>query len=188
MGTAMGTGQATGQTGTGRRGERGRLVAALGAVALLAGCESRLNPVNWFAGPERPATVTEPVAAGVGETSPDDPIAVRDPRPLVDQVADLRVEPRPGGGTLVTAIGVPATQGWFEAALVPETAAVDGAPTPRDGVMAFRFVAVPPPQPRPAGPARAREISAGVVLGPEASAAARTIVVRAARNERSARR
>jgi hypothetical protein len=70
---------------------------------------------------------------------------------------------------------------------VPETVAVDGDPVPRDGVMAFRFVAVPPPVPRPAGTARAREISAGVLLGPSATAATRTIVVRGARNERSAR-
>lgn len=175
------------QAGEGGAPRRGRLVAALGAAALLAGCESRLNPLTWFSGPERPQTVVEPAAAGADGTSPDDPIAVRDPRPLVDQVAALRVEPRPGGSTLVTAIGLPPTLGWFEAALVPETAAIDGDPVPRDGVMAFRFVAVPPPQSRSAGTARAREISAGAVLGPDATAATRTIVVRGARNERSAR-
>jgi hypothetical protein len=176
-----------GQAGQRRTIRRGRLVAALAAAVLLAGCGSRLNPINWFSGAERPATVVEPVAAGAGDTSPNDPVAVRDPRPLVDQVAALRVEPRPGGATLVTAIGLPPTLGWFEAALVPETVAIDGDPVPRDGVMAFRFVAVPPLQPRPAGTARAREISAGALLGPDAAAATRTIVVRAARNERTAR-
>lgn len=146
---------------------------------VLAGCETRWNPVNWFG---RSQEATLPVAAAETPT-----IVPQDPRPSVDQVVELTVD-RVEGGALITAMGVPATQGWFEADLVPDTRDIEGRPQAEDGELAFRFVAVPPPTPQPAGSPRSRQISASVFVSSQRLEGARTITVKGQTNQRSSRR
>jgi hypothetical protein len=157
---------------------RGSVLAAMAALVFLASCGTRLNPFNWFGG-----ATEEPVAVDMDDADG----APADPRPLVDQVAALQVDRVPGGA-LVTAIGLPPTQGHFEAELVPTATALDGRPAPDDGVLTFRFVAVPPPGPRRSGTQASRELSAGVFLTDQTLAPVRTITVVGERNRRSARR
>lgn len=156
---------------------RGSVLAAMAALVFLASCGTRLNPFNWFGG-----STSEPVAA----TTQDEAEPV-DPRPLVDQVIALQVDRAPGGA-LVTAVGLPTVQGFHGAELVPTETGIDDRPVAEDGVLTFRFVAVPPPGRRPSGTPASREISAGVFLTDQALAAVRTITVVGARNQRSARR
>ncbi|MEM0937770.1 MAG: hypothetical protein AAF646_08120 [Pseudomonadota bacterium] len=158
---------------------RGSVLAGLLALLCLAACESRLNPFNWFGTSEETSL---PVEAAEAPT-----IEPQDPRPTVDQITALTVDRIPGGA-LVTAIGIPATQGWAAAALVPVARDDEGEPVAEDGVMTFRLVAVPPVTAEPVGSARSREISAGVFLSDQALEPVRTITVRAASNQRSSRR
>ena len=133
------------------------LVASL----ILTGCgrlaESRLNPFNWF-GRDRAVEAVAPV-----ETS--------DPRPVVDQVIGLSIDPSPGGA-IVRAVGLPATQGHFAAALVPE----DSLP----GILVFTFRLVPPVGPTRVSTQRSREVVAGTFLTDQALSGVR-------RNPRSGR-
>ena len=78
-----------------------RRFVVLGLGLALAGCgrigQSKLNPFNWFEKSEPRETIVLP-----GEQT--------DPRPLVDTVLSMQVEPIPGGA-IVRARGVSPTQG-----------------------------------------------------------------------------
>ncbi|MEM9249080.1 MAG: hypothetical protein AAGB05_10320 [Pseudomonadota bacterium] len=156
-----------------------RLTAVLLATLALAGCESRLNPFNWF-GQSQETTV--PVAAAEAPT-----IAPRDPRPTVSQIASLTIDRVPGGA-LVTATAIPATQGWFETGLVPARRSNTGVPIVENGELTLRFVAVPPRTGAPVGSERSREVTAGIFLSDQTLEDVRTITVRGAQNQRSSRR
>lgn len=151
------------------------LWAALGAAMLLAGCESRYNPANWF-GRDEPPPVTEEA----------EEVVRRDPRPSIDQVISLRSERVPGGA-LVTAVGLPPTQGWFAAALIPEATDIADRPVPENGVLSFRFVVVPPQTPQQAGTQASREVTVGTFLPDSRLAGVRSIVVKGERSQRSTR-
>jgi len=149
------------------------LLAVL-SVALLAGaCGSRLNPVNWFGRSTEQQVVT---AAAPG-------VKPADPRPLVDQVIDMRVEQIPGGA-IVHAVGLPPYQGYWKAALVAEN---DGRPDEK-GVLLLSFRAYQPAAPTPQGTQPSREITAGLFLSNQDLEAVRGIVVRGAQNQRTSRR
>ncbi|MEM1389276.1 MAG: hypothetical protein AAF748_09910 [Pseudomonadota bacterium] len=143
-----------------------RLVIGLVALGMLAGCgrvaESRLNPINWF-GP------SETVEADT-ETTPSDP------RPLVAQVTDLRLERVPGG-VIVRASGLPERQGFFGAELVARN---DGLP--EDGVLSYQFRVVPPATATRAGTPQSRELIVGVFLSDQSMAGVRRIRVSGATN------
>ncbi len=158
---------------------RATLTIGLVALLALAGCESRFNPFNWFGGSEETRVSVEAAEAPT--------IRPQDPRPTIDQIAELTIDRVPGGA-LVTAIGVPATQGWFEAALVPARRDNDGAPVIENGELAYRFVAVPPRNREPVGNTRSREISAGLFVSDQSLEGVRTITVRGVQNQRSSRR
>jgi hypothetical protein len=148
---------------------RGRPILTCALCGLLAGCESNLNPVNWFDGDDA-ALVTE------------DGVPV-DPRSLVDQVTDVTLERAPGG-VILRATGLPPTLGYWSAALVP----VDSDLRPdENGVLALDFRALPPFSAQPAGSPAAREIVAGYFLTTQTLRGVRTISVRGERNERSIR-
>lgn len=138
------------------------LILALALATALGGCarvtESRFNPFNWF-GSAEPETATA-VPASV-ET---------DPRPRVAQVTSLTIEPTPTGA-IVRATGLPPTQGWYAAVLVPETEA------PVNGEMVYVFRAVPPLDPLRVSTAQSRELSAARVLSQQELAATRTVRV-----------
>ncbi|NBC88973.1 MAG: hypothetical protein GVX90_05720 [Alphaproteobacteria bacterium] len=153
---------------------RASLLALLAAALLLAGCASRFNPLNWFGGSEERRVAAE---------APADTARPADPRPLVARISSLSVDRVPGGA-LVTAAGVPPTQGWFEAELLPTARDIDGAPVPEDGVMTFRFVAVPPAGTRRVGTPASREVTAGTFLSDQTLAPVRRIAVQGAENRR----
>lgn len=151
------------------------LTACLAAMLLLASCasvsQSRLNPFNWF-GASQPETL---VPAGGYRVA-------QDSRPLVGTVSEMVVEQIPGGA-LVRASGIPDTQGYWAAELVPEHDML-----PRDGVLSFRSVAAPPITPKPAGTESSRQITAAIFVPTPRLQDVQVITVRGAQTQRSARR
>lgn len=148
------------------------LTIFLTCALVLSGCarvsESRLNPFNWFGSDSEEQTV-----AAVEERA--------DPRPLVADVTSLAVERTPTGA-IIRATGLPPQQGWYGAALVPDT---DG---PVDGVLSYRFRAVPPFTPTRVSTVRSRELSVAVSISQITLAETRVIRVIGARNVRTVRR
>lgn len=126
------------------------LLAAMTALLILPGCgkiaNSRFNPFNWA---KTEVTTLEP-EGGYDVTT--------DTRPLIDQVLSVAVEPMPGGA-IVRAKGLPPTQGYWSAELVPEN---DGEPV--DGVLTLRFVVYAPPEVAPVSTQASREITVGYFL------------------------
>lgn len=150
---------------------RGWPILTVALCGLLAGCESNLNPVNWFGGGEDAETGLDLNALGVGAL------------PLIDQVTDVVLERAPGGAIL-RATGVPPTLGYWDAALVP----VDPDLRPdENGVLTLDFISQPPPGPQPAGAPAAREIVVAYFLSTQTLRGVRTLSVRAERNTRSVR-
>lgn len=151
-----------------------RTIAALLVVAVaVTGCgrirDSKLNPFNWFGGSKEE---TVQVVDGVPQ----------DPRPLVQEVTRLEVARQPGGA-IVTAAGVPPTQGWWDATLVPEG---DGAA--KDGVLTYRFVVKAPLELRRTSTPQSREVTAAVYLSDIRLQDVTKIVVLGASNSRSTSR
>jgi hypothetical protein len=156
------------------------LLAALALSLALGACatvrESRFNPLNWFGRSEARAT------ASVAEDAYARPA---DPRPLVDQVTAMAVEPIPGGAIL-RATGLPPTQGFWEAELV----AVEGteeAPI-EEGVLVFDFRLSPPPYSARPGTEPSREVEVATYLTLNDLDGITGILVRGARTERITRR
>lgn len=159
------------------------LVAAITLSLALAGCgglrDSRMNPFNWFGkSHEASATSLEP-KGGYGAS-------VNDFRVLVDQVTKLEIVANPEGA-IISAAGLPPTQGWWDAELVAEN---DGFPV--NGVLTYRFVLAEPV----AGTAvssrvltpQSREVTVATFLSNIKLADVRQIVVTGSANSRSIRR
>lgn len=158
------------------------LVAGL----VLAGCGTRLNPVNWF-GPSQPAP-----AAAAEETNPLIPRrntaasifrANRDEVYLgqpIAQIESLLIERRPGGAIIRTT-GIAALPGPYEVRLTPIEAASS------ESRLAFSFDARQQPGPRSTGP-DARKVTTAVYLTDQDLAGIREIEVRGARNALVTRR
>lgn len=133
-------------------------IAALG----LAGCGRISNPF----GRTNPPVARDVVAA---ET---------DPRPLIDQVQGVAIEPVTGG-VVVRATGLAAVQGHWDPALI-------GTGEPQGRTLAFRFVAAPSIDPLPAPTPRSREVVAGRFVPADILSRTGQIVVVAARNRATA--
>ncbi|RMH48549.1 MAG: hypothetical protein D6688_01815 [Alphaproteobacteria bacterium] len=156
------------------------LILAIG----LGGCStvrnSALNPFNWFGGGNRDA-------AESGAPAPQ-----ADPRPMVERLTRLGLDRRPGG-VIVSAVGLTATQGYWDAELVPSPSQVVVDPVlgrrivPRSGEIVFEFRAAPPPAPARVGTAPSREIAVGLYLGRKSLDGVRRITVVTAGNRRSVR-
>lgn len=148
-----------------------RRLVALSLILALAGCgaarESRLNPFKWFKKSEPRETI---VLEEKGE----------DPRPLVDTVLTMAVEPMPGGA-IVRARGVTPTQGWWNAELVPQDLT-------EDGVLVYEFRLVQPQGRTDVNTQRSREIDVGIFISDVKLEAVREIVVQGATNARVSRR
>lgn len=138
-------------------------VSACGRVA-----ESRFNPFNWF-GRDRSETVAVDAAG-----------ATVDGRQLVSQVTELAVDATPGGA-IVRAVGLPPTQGFWDAGLVRVNSA-------DPSVVIYEFRVVPPLERRAQSTQQSREIIVGADISKIALAGVRTIVVRGLSNQRSVRR
>lgn len=159
---------------------RKTLLAALAVTLTLGACasvrESRLNPFNWFGRSE--ARAARAVAA-------DEYAPAADPRPRVDQVIAMAVEPIPGGAIL-RATGLPPTQGFWEAELV-QVEGTEANPID-EGVLVFDFRIWPPPYVARTGTPPSREIEVATYLTLNDLDGVRSIVVRGARTERVTRR
>ncbi|MFD1911365.1 hypothetical protein [Halodurantibacterium flavum] len=157
------------------------LLAAMAALMVLSACssvrESRANPLNWFGGGggsrSAPGTLEPPGGFRVAEA---------DARPLVAEVTQMSVEPMPGG-VIVRATALQPTQGYWEAALVPEN---DGRPV--DGVMTFRFVALPPLTPSAVSTPQSRLVTAAAYVPDSRLAGVRQITVLGSTASRSSGR
>ncbi|MFY0691600.1 MAG: hypothetical protein JXR14_06720 [Paracoccaceae bacterium] len=147
------------------------ICVALAICLTLSACgtirDSRINPFNWFGGDDEEARMT---AVDVDA----------DPRPLVDQILSLNVDRTPEGA-IVRVIGVPRTQGFWEAELIPVA-------SDNPGEKVYEFRASAPPTPRAQGTQRSREIIAGAAIPAAELDGIRTIVVRGQLNQHSVRR
>ena len=150
-----------------------RIAVALALALSVGACasvrDSRLNPLNLF-GPGRQATA--PIASGPGV----------DGRPLVARVTRLDVTPN-AGGVVIEARGLPASQGFHDAALVP---LADGEPV--GGVLTYQFRVQPPEVAARQGPPASREVVVGAAVSSLALAGVETIRVEGAVNALEARR
>jgi hypothetical protein len=148
---------------------RRHLVLGLGLA--LAGCgrigQSKLNPFNWFKKSEPRETIVLPKEQG-------------DPRPLVDTVLSMQVEPIPGGA-IVRARGLPPTQGWWDAELVPQE--LDDK-----GVLVYEFRLLPPTVKTDVNTQQSREIDVAIYISDVKLQNVREIVVQGATNARVSRR
>jgi hypothetical protein len=100
-----------------------------------------------------------------------------DDRPLADQIIDVTVEPTPGG-VIVSAKGLPPTQGYWNADLVKLE---DSAP----GTVTYHFRMRPPLAAERVGSPLSREVVAGAYLSNTELAGVRQITVIGAQNSRS---
>jgi len=152
------------------------LTAALALTLALSGCgfgQSRLNPFNWF-GSQQVETL---------EPEGGYPVIDGDTRDMVDQVTALEIK-RTLDGAIVTARGLPPTQGFWDAELVP-----DDKGRPVDGVVTYHFLLREPPAGSPAAARvmnpESREIVAAAFINTTRLANTSKIVVIAAGNTRS---
>jgi hypothetical protein len=148
-----------------------RPLLALCLAALVGGCggfsDSGWNPANWFGGSEPRETIVLP-----GEAA--------DPRPLVETVLSMTVEPMPGGA-LVRARGQTPTQGWWQAELVPVD--IDDA-----GSLVYEFRLLAPLGPTGVNTPQSRQVDVAAFVSDIRLDGVREIIVQGATNARSARR
>ena len=151
-----------------------RTIAALLVAALaVTGCgrirDSKLNPFNWFGGSREEVTQ---IVDGVPQ----------DPRPLVQEVTGLEIARQPGGA-IVTATGLPPTQGWYDAELIPAN-----SEEAEEGVLTYRFVVNQPLELRRSSTPQSRELTAAIFLSDIRLQNVQKIVVQGASNSRSTSR
>ncbi|MFN3824122.1 MAG: hypothetical protein ACK4RN_09105 [Pseudorhodobacter sp.] len=146
------------------------LMAGIAATLILGGCgfgASRLNPFNWFGGSSETATTA------IAEARP------QDARLLVAEVTDLVVE-RNQNGAIIRATGLPPTQGFWEAELVPRPV--------EDGVLVYDFRVFPPVTRANVSTPRSRQITVGAYLSNIRLQDIRQITVQGSGNARTTRR
>ncbi len=148
-----------------------RRLFVVSMTAALAGCggfrQSRLNPFNWFGRSEPRETIVLPADR-------------KDPRPLVDAVLSMSVEPIPGGA-IVRARGQTPTQGWWQAELVPLD--ID-----ENGVLVYEFRLLPPVARTDVNTPQSRQVDVAIYISDIRLERVNEIVVQGATNARSARR
>lgn len=142
--------------------------SGLGSAGSGSGSGSGLNPFGWFRRRRRDDAPQSSEPA--------------DARVLVDEVASLRIERLPGG-VIVRAVGLPATQGYWDAELVPL-----GDEKPDKGVLSYEFRVMPPEPPARTGPARSREVLVARFVSSQTLEGVRRITVIGRSNRRTARR
>ena len=143
-------------------------IGAVLAVTALAGCglgQTRLNPFNWFGSDREERIEVARVATA---------------RPVVQQVVSLEGA-QTRSGAIISAVGLPPTQGFWEADLVR-------VPTDDPSVLLLDFRILPPITPEPVGTQPSREVLAGTTYSTQDLAGIRTIVVQGEVNRRSVSR
>lgn len=146
------------------------LTVALAALMFLTSCgmirESRLNPWNWFGRSEQVETRTVVAKA-------------EDPRPLVDDVVSMKIEPY-SAGVIVRATGITPTQGWWDAELVEATLEEEDP-----GHLVLEFRLVPPLTTTDVNAPRSREITVAKTISVNRLEYITKITVQGARNART---
>ncbi|MGB8812544.1 MAG: hypothetical protein WCC57_05110 [Paracoccaceae bacterium] len=149
------------------------LVIALTLVLAVTACgrirDSKLNPFNWFGRSQQVQTAAV-VLPGADE----------DPRPLVEQVLSMSVEPMQGGA-IVRATGLSPNQGWWDGELVARE--ID-----ENGVLIYDFRLVPPLEQTAVSTQRSREVTVAARVSNRKLESITQIVVQGATNARSSRR
>jgi len=151
------------------------ICAALASCILLSACGgsasslSSANPFNWFGG-------NKDEQAAVAEIQ-----IPADPRHLMPQILDLKIEAT-SGGVIVRATGLPPVQGWSHADLIAQN---NGFAV--DGVLSFEFRALPPRGYELVSTQASREVTVATFLSNASLAGVRSIRVSGAANGLSAR-
>ena len=154
--------------------------AGLLAMVLLAGCGTKVNPANWgmFGGGGHKVPTLEP-GKGYEDTT--------DYRPKVARIVSVSVEPVVGG-VLVSAVGLPPTQGYFAADLLPTNTTESGKPAAVNGVMQLEFRIVPPRYAGRTGSQASREVTAATYITDQSLRGVSQFVVVGQQNSVTARR
>ncbi|NOX74335.1 MAG: hypothetical protein GXP03_12190 [Alphaproteobacteria bacterium] len=146
-----------------------RIITALLLVSFVAACgQSRLNPFNWF-GRDK-------------ETRNAQNVEIVDPRGLVGEIIKLKVDRLPGGA-IINAFGLPPTQGYWEAELVPLNDEF-----PDKGVLTYEFRLLPPGTRTDVGTKVSREVVVARFVSDQQLVGVRRIRVIADANSRTVRR
>ena len=158
------------------------MVLTLMVVSTVSGCarlaDSRLNPFNWFGNSREDVATTDP--AELRPLVPENrSVQVVDARPLVTTVTALSVDRSPYGA-IVRATGLPPTQGYFNAQLVPRSV--------ENGVLVLEFRAEAPAGYEATGSQRSRAVTAAYVIDAVDLPAIRSVRVLGAENSRTSRR
>lgn len=104
-----------------------------------------------------------------------------DPRPLIDEVTEVTIEDTVGG-IILTARGLPSTQGHFSGSLLAENSG-----DPIDGVLVYQFRIVPPGFSDRISTESSREVIVGAYVTTQNLAGVREIQIIGGRNTRSVR-
>ncbi len=154
------------------------------ATLVLTGCNSRLNPVNWF-GDSSETAVSDTFNPLVPEEregffgSRDDSY----PGVPIDTVTEVTIE-RTRSGAIVLAKGVAARQGPYQVQLTP--ANIDDEPV--EGVLSYSFDIIYPNFNTAVGSEATRRVTAARSISNDTLEQTRTIRVNGARNAREIRR
>ncbi len=146
------------------------VAAGLIATLVVAGCGTRLNPLNWF------GSDAETIAG-----APADFIA--DPRELVTQVTSLKIE-RTVGGAIIRAVGLPPTQGYWDAELVP----LNNEEPDENRVLTYEFRISAPVFSRAVSTQQSREVVVAQFISDRGLAGVRRITVTGSESSRSTNR
>lgn len=172
--------------------QRRVFLSMTGAFAL-AGCsgfrQSRINPRNWFGrSTARPRESAPSDGSNPLIPERENRIFRRGPREEVyegtpvDQIMALAVE-RTSDGAIIRVTGQTLRQGAFDLRLIPE----HDEDAPVGGVLSYELRAVQPSD-TPQGPARTRQVQAGVFVSNQTLERVTEVRVRGLRNERVSRR
>jgi hypothetical protein len=128
------------------------------ATLVLTGCarlsESRINPLNWFGG-SQPLAASDPSAEKRPLVGANERVQIIEQRVPIETITSVSLNRTPEGAIL-TATGMTAAQGYFNAQLVPVTESFDK--------LTFSFRAQPSPGQQDVGPVATRQITAARVI------------------------